>query len=60
MLLEVARVGRSGSLGVVATFLRKITPGSPRVLFCSLRGWLVLRPVGTPVKQFKKLLIGTQ
>ena len=34
---EVARVGRSGSLGVDATLLRKLTPGLPRVLYCSLR-----------------------
>ena len=59
MLLEVARVGRSGSLGVVATLLRKLAPVLPRVLYCSLRKWLVFRPVGTPAKQFKKLLIGT-
>ena len=60
MLLEVTRVGGPGSLGVVAASLRKLTPGLPRELYCSLREWLVVKPVGTSAKHFKKLLIGTQ
>ena len=60
MLLVVAKVDRSGNLEAVATLLRKLTPGLPRVLYCSLREWLVFKPVETPAKQFKKLLIGTQ
>ena len=60
MLFKVARVGGSGSLGVVATLLRKLTPGLPRVLYCNLRGWLVSRSVGTPARRFKKVLIGIQ
>ena len=60
MLLLVARVVRSGYIEVAATLLRKLTPGLPKELYCSLRVFLVFSPIEPPARQFKKLFIGTK
>ena len=53
MLPAVAKVLRSGYIEAAATLLRKLTPGLPRELYCSLRVFLVFNPIETPARQFK-------
>ena len=53
MLSVVAKVDRSGYLEAVAILLRKLVPGLARVLYCSLRVFLVFSATEALAKQFK-------
>ena len=45
MLLAAVKVVRSGYIEAAATLLRKLTPGLPKELYCSLRVFLVFSPI---------------
>ena len=53
MLLAAVKVVRSGYIEAAATLLRKLTPGLPKELYCSLRVFLVFSPIEPPARQFK-------
>ena len=60
MLLAGVKVVRSGYIEAAATLLRKLTPGLPKELHCSLRVFLGFSPIEPPARQFKTIPIGTQ